>query len=191
MNSAAGSSTFPFFRSPITTSPLIRALGFTSWVQQASRRKTALGHPVATRRSRVSPQDRCAKACVSPGGIPTSTLGAVSTEHCRPQQRQDLACHPGTDAQRIAHRHRWHAVWPPRRRLHGNSEPLLQSVSSCSPAAPRRRTSGSFTLPGSAGGRLGVLELLGRRYARQAVPDCYQPFRRPGISKFGELLLAC
>jgi hypothetical protein len=33
-----------------------------------------------------------------------------------------------TDAQRIAHRYRWHAVWLPRCCLHGNSPPLLQPI---------------------------------------------------------------
>ena len=45
------------------------------------------GPRVADRQSRVSPQDRCAKDCVSPGGIPIGTPGAVSTENCRPQPR--------------------------------------------------------------------------------------------------------
>jgi hypothetical protein len=40
----------------------------------------------------------------------------------------DLACRPRADAQRIAHRYRWHAVWLPRCCLHGNSPPLLQPI---------------------------------------------------------------
>jgi hypothetical protein len=99
-----------------------QGLPFPSYSPAAPRRKKSSARPpVADRRSRVSPQDRCAKDCVSPGGIPIGTPGAVSTENCRPQPRQDLACRPGTDAQRIAHRCRWPAVWPARRGLHGNS----------------------------------------------------------------------
>jgi hypothetical protein len=33
-----------------------------------------MGHPMANRRSRVSPQDRCAKDCALPSGVPTGTL---------------------------------------------------------------------------------------------------------------------
>ena len=60
---------------------------------------------MAYRRACVSPQDRCAEDSVSPGGMPSATLA--------PSPLAAGSCaSPWTDAQRIAHRYRWHVIWP-------------------------------------------------------------------------------
>jgi hypothetical protein len=79
---------------------------------ECSRRgggETASGRPMVDRESRGSPQDRCAKKCVPPGGIPTSTL-------VPPPLR--TAGHNGCRVSRVVpgpmrrHCPRQHSVWP-------------------------------------------------------------------------------